>query len=76
MFAPEEIIWFDFESSSAVDLKTAGGVRYSVDETTKAIVLAFAIGDKPAEVWHAAGAILDWNDAPENLRTAVESGMT
>ena len=47
-----------------------------MDETTKAIVLAFAIGDEPAEVWHAAGAILDWNDAPENLRTAVESGMT
>ena len=70
MFAPEELVWFDFETSSAVDLKTAGGVRYSVDETTKAIVLAFAIGDEPAEVWHAAGTILDWNDAPEALGPA------
>ena len=39
-------------------------------------MLAYAIGDEPAEVWHADGAILDWNDAPEALRTAVESGMT
>jgi hypothetical protein len=48
-----DIIWIDFEAASAVDLKAAGAFRYATDAATRAIVLAYAIGDAPALTWHA-----------------------
>ena len=42
--------------------------------STRAIVLAYAIGGAPARAWHADGAILDWDDAPEDLRDAFARG--
>ena len=73
MFNVDELIWIDFESASALDLKAVGTVRYAADASTRAIVLAYAIGNAPALTWHADGAILDWNDAPEDLRDAFTS---
>ena len=76
MFNAGDIIWVDFEVASAVDLKAAGTFRYAADASTRAIVLAYAIGDGPARVWHADGAILDWDNAPDDLRAAFDRGAT
>jgi hypothetical protein len=67
LFDAGDLIWIDFEVASALDLKAAGTIRYATDVSTRAIVLAYAIGDGPARVWHADGAVLDWNDAPDDL---------
>ena len=76
MFNASDIIWIDFEVASAVDLKAAGTFRYAADASTRAIVLAYAIGDGPARTWHADGAILDWDNAPDDLRAAFDRGAT
>ena len=67
MFNANAIIWADFESASALDLKVVGALRYAVDTSTRAIVLAYAVGDAPAATWHADGAILAWDTAPNDL---------
>jgi DNA polymerase len=74
MFNASEIIWVDLESTSALDLKAVGTPRYAADASTRAIVLAYAIGDAPARTWHADGAILDWGSAPSDLSAAVGRG--
>jgi DNA polymerase len=76
MFSSSDLIWIDFEDASASDLKASGTFRYASDASTRAIVLAYAIGDAPALTWHADGAILDWNNAPDDLRAAFNRGMT
>src|SRR5215470_17433285 len=74
-FSADQIIWIDFEvRAPEVDLKAAGTIRYVADASTSAIVLAYAIGDAPALTWHADGAILDWDNAPDDLRAAFERG--
>jgi DNA polymerase bacteriophage-type len=73
-FSADQIIWSDFEVKSAVDLKAAGTLLYVADASTSAIVLAYAIGDAPALAWHDNGAILDWDNAPSDLRAAFELG--
>jgi hypothetical protein len=75
MFDAGDILWVDFESKSALDLKAAGAFCYVNDRATRAIVLAYAIGNARARTWHSHGAILDWNDAPSDLREALERGM-
>jgi DNA polymerase bacteriophage-type len=74
MFSAREIVWVDFESASAFSLREVGTLRYAADVMTRAIVLAFAIGNGPAHAWHAGGTILDWNNAPDDLRDAVDGG--
>ena len=76
MFNASDLIWIDFEVASALDLKAAGTFRYATDASTRAIVLAYAIGDAPARAWHADGAILDWDHAPDDLRAAFDRGAT
>ena len=76
MFETSDIIWIDFETASAVDLKAAGPFRYAVDPSTRAIAMAIAIGDGPAQAWHMNGAMLDWDHhAPDDLRAAFDRGM-
>src|SRR3954447_26973119 len=75
IFSVDEITWLDFESKASVDLKATGTFRYVAEASTSAIVLAYAIGDAPTQVFHADGAILDWNDAPDDLRVAFDRGM-
>src|SRR5215472_13501810 len=75
MFDAGDINWIDFEVAALeVDLKAAGTFRYVAEASTHAIVLAYAIGNAPALTWHANGAILDWNNAPDDLRAAFERG--
>jgi DNA polymerase len=71
-----DLIWIDFESfGGPLDLKAAGTFRYVAEASTRAIVLAYAIGDGPACTWqNVDGAILDWDDAPSDLRDAYEQG--
>jgi hypothetical protein len=76
MFSAGDLLWIDFEVASAVDLKAVGTVRYAADASTRAIVLAYAIGEAPARTWHADGAILDWYNAPNDLRAAFDRGAT
>jgi hypothetical protein len=68
--------WFDFEAASLLDLKAAGALRYATNASTRAIVLAYALGDGPACAWHADGAILDWDHTPDDLRVAFDRGGT
>ena len=76
MFNPCDLIWADFEVASAIDLKAAGTFRYVTDPSTRAIVLAYAIGDGPPAAWHADGEILNWDNAPDDLRAAFDRGAT
>jgi DNA polymerase len=76
MFDADKLLWLDFETASTLDLKAVGTFRYADDASTRAIVLAYAVGDEPAQAWHTDGAILSWRDAPEDLRAAVARGAT
>src|SRR6516162_4869468 len=77
MFSSSDLIWIDFEAyGGPLDLKAAGTFRYVAAASTRAIVLAYAIGDAPALTWHADGAILYWDNAPDELRAAFERGAT
>ena len=76
-FSADQIIWIDFEvRAPEVDLKADGTFRYAAEATTSAIVLAYALGGAPALDWHADGAILDWDSAPDDLRAAFARGAT
>jgi len=77
MFNADDLIWIDFEVfGGALDLKAAGAFRYVAEASTHTIVLSYAIGNAPALTWHADGAILDWNCAPNELRAAYERRKT
>jgi DNA polymerase len=76
VFNIDSLAWFDFESFSKRDLKSVGAVGYAADASTRAIVLAYAIGSGPVCSWHASGAIFDWDHAPEDLRAAFVRGAT
>src|SRR6516225_7263624 len=77
MFNISDLIWIDFEAfGGSLDLRAAGTFRYVAAASTRAIVLAYAIGDAPAQTWHVDGAILDWDNAPGELRAAFERGAT
>src|SRR5215472_4936075 len=77
LFSADDLGWLDFEVfGGAIDLKAAGTFRYVAEPSTRAIVLAYAIGNAPALTWHADGAILDWDCAPDKLRVAFERGAT
>ena len=71
MFSSSDLTWIDFEVyGGPLDLKAAGTFRYVAAASTRAIVLAYAIGGAPALTWHADGAILDWDNAPASRKTA------
>src|SRR5262249_7006179 len=77
MFNAGNLAWIDFEVfGGPLDLKAAGTFRYVAETSTRAIVLAYAIGSAPALTWHADGAILDWDCAPDELRAAFERSAT
>jgi DNA polymerase len=77
MFDADNLTLMDFEVyGGPLDLKAAGTFRYVAAASTRAIVLAYAIGNAPALTWHADGAILDWDNAPDDLRNAFEHGAT
>src|SRR5215470_12581732 len=75
MFDASDLVWIDFEAyGGSLDLKAAGSFAYVAAASTHAVVLAYAIGNAPVQTWHADGAILDWDNAPDDLRAAFERG--
>src|SRR6516164_8602650 len=75
MFSSGDLTWIDCEVyGGPLDLRAAGTFRYVAAASTRAIVLAYAIGNAPAQTWHADGAILDWDRAPDDLRASVSQG--
>jgi len=66
---PDKVCWFDFESKSEQDLQDVGAYRYADDETTSAIILAWAIGREPVKT-HTAFAVgqpLTWFSLPHGF---------
>jgi DNA polymerase len=77
MFKVDEITWLDSEVyGGALDLKAAGTFRYAAAASTRVIIWAYALGSAPARTWHADGKILDWDQAPDDLRAAFERDKT
>jgi hypothetical protein len=64
LFSVDDLGWLDFETfGDALDLKAAGVFRYAATPSTRAIALAYALGNGPVRVWHADGAILPGRSA-------------
>src|SRR5215471_17048798 len=77
MFNVDDIGWIDFEVfGGSLDLKAAGTFCYAAAASTRAIILAYALGGAPAQTWHADGKILDWDQAPNDLCAFFEHGKT
>src|SRR5262245_10928542 len=77
MFSADDLTPIDFEVyGGSLNLKAVGTMAYVAAPETRAMVLAYAIGNAPALTWHADGAILDWNNAPDDLRAAYARGTT
>jgi DNA polymerase len=77
MLDASKLVFFDFESRApGSDLRAAGTIRYATAASTSAIVLTYAIGDGPEQVWHADGGILDWSHAPDHLQGAFARRAT
>ena len=73
MLASADLTFFDFETRGrGLDLKAVGTPAYAA--SAEAIVCAFAVGEGSAQVWHAGGAILDWDDAPAALKRGFDDG--
>ena len=70
-YAPDALVWFDFESRSPVPIKR-GAYRYAVE--AEAVLLAYAIGAGPVQLVDRRGAALTYADFPDELRQAYEAG--
>jgi len=45
------VLWIDFETRSACDLKVHGAYNYAMDPTTEVLCLCYAFDDDPVETW-------------------------
>jgi DNA polymerase bacteriophage-type len=73
MLASADLIFWDFETRGrGLDLQAVGTPAYAA--AAEAIVCAYAVGEGPAQVWHAGGAILDWDGAPAALKNRFNDG--
>lgn len=68
--------FIDTETLSGADLKATGIYPYSADPAFRVMIVTYAIGDGPVQIWKQeqahAGAMLDWNDAPDDLLVFLE----
>jgi DNA polymerase len=68
---PDAYCFIDTETLSAVDLKASGAYVYSEDPTFRVMIVTYAIGDGPVQIWKQdvahEGGWLDWMHAPEDL---------
>lgn len=63
-------ITFDFETRSAVNLKTAGAYVYSLDPSTQPTCLSFKVhGDKRVYFLPFKSINREWREQPEELKT-------
>ena len=72
----ENLCFIDTETLSGADLKATGIYPYSADPAFRVMIVTYAIGDRPVEIWHQdrahLGEWLDWDDAPEDLLNFLE----
>ena len=61
-------LYIDFETRSPVELKTAGLKRYAKHPQTEVLMMCWAIGDEPFQLWQQGQPI------PERVRVHVQSG--
>ena len=70
-YATENLVWFDFESASPVQIKW-GAYRYAIE--AHAILLSYAIGMGPVQRLDRRGEALTWADFPDDLKAAYAAG--
>ena len=73
-FPIENLVFFDFETKCAVDLKKHGTYRYA--DAADPILLTYAIGDRPVRVVQKSGHALTWVDFPGELHDAFHNPET
>ena len=63
--------FIDTETLSGVDLKATGAYPYSADDAFRVMIVTYAIGDGPVQIWKQEraheGEWLDWMHAPQDL---------
>ncbi len=68
----ERYCFIDTETLSGADLKATGVYPYSEDAAFRVMIVTYAIGDGPVQIWHQdvahEGGWLDWSSAPSDLR--------
>ena len=68
--------FIDTETLSGADLKATGIYPYSEDPAFRVVIVTYAIGDGPVQIWKQdtghLGDWLDWNDAPDDLLAHLE----
>jgi len=64
-----ELLFIDFETYSAVDIKVAGGMAYASDDSTQIICLAWAFNQEEPTLWTVASGRL-----PERVIKHVTEG--
>lgn len=76
MFDIDNLCFIDTETLSGADLKATGIYPYSSDPAFRVMIVTYAIGDGPVQIWKQdrahLGAWLDWNDAPDDLLDFLE----
>lgn len=67
----ERYCFIDTETLSSADLKATGTYPYSADPDFRVMIVTYAIGDGPVQIWKQElaheGAWLDWMEAPQDL---------
>ena len=70
---PDDLVFIDVETRSPVDVTVYGAFRHTAE--ARVTIVAYAIGEGEVKDWCVpsfdAGVMLDWADAPEDLREAV-----
>jgi DNA polymerase bacteriophage-type len=70
-YAPENLVFFDWESRCSVDIKN-GSYRYAIE--AEPVLLSYAIGLGPVQLVDRRGLALTWADIPEDLKAAFAAG--
>ena len=72
----DQYCFIDTETMSGADLKATGVYPYSADLAFRVMIVTYAIGDGPVQIWKQdrahLGEWLDWNDAPTDLLEFLE----
>jgi DNA polymerase len=63
-------VWLDFETYSKVDIRKQGGYVYTHDSSTEILCLAYAIDDRPVDLW------LPGTEVDEELSTLISNPET
>ena len=62
---PDNVVVFDFETYSEVNLKDAGGWFYSIHPSTIVLCMAYSINGGPVQIWHPGDPFPAWVTDPD-----------